>query len=291
MPAEHERIGPTAHYTAYVWRRMGLPYADLFATRQGAILYWGFFALGEWTTRVLPRVPSMREYLAYRHLLIDAVVARIEPDLVVEIGAGLTPRTLQWAVDRDVPGVEIDLPAMAALKRRSLARAPAGVRARLRESLRVVDDDVLSEGFAARLRERLQGATRPVVIAEGLVSYFDPAGRTCLFASVASALRGSDGAFLCDLHTREDQARMRGPTRVLRLAIRGLTRRGRALDPFRDRAHVHDALREAGFGESEIVDARDHAAADPRLHQLRSPALIVCARPPAAAKRYSTSSW
>ena len=70
----HERIGPTAHYTAYVWHRLRLPYARHFKTRTGRVLYWGFFALGEWTTRVLPELPSMKGYLAYRHRLIEAGV-------------------------------------------------------------------------------------------------------------------------------------------------------------------------------------------------------------------------
>ena len=42
------RIGPTAHYTGYVWQRLGMPHAELFSTKTGAVLYLGFFALGEW---------------------------------------------------------------------------------------------------------------------------------------------------------------------------------------------------------------------------------------------------
>jgi hypothetical protein len=47
MSGEHERIGPTAHYTADVWRVAGFERAELFSTWQGAALYWGFFAAGE----------------------------------------------------------------------------------------------------------------------------------------------------------------------------------------------------------------------------------------------------
>ena len=53
---DSHKIGLTAHYTGYVWQRLDLPYAELFATPTGAVLYWGFFGLGEWTTRVLPGV-------------------------------------------------------------------------------------------------------------------------------------------------------------------------------------------------------------------------------------------
>src|SRR5512134_2286550 len=132
MADDAERIGPTAHYTAYVWHRAGLPHAEHFATRQGAVLYWGFFALGEWATRLSPRVPSMRQYLEYRHRLIDAVVARQQPGCVLELGAGLTRRAVTWAADRGVPAIELDLPAMAAVKRERLRQAPAALRERLR---------------------------------------------------------------------------------------------------------------------------------------------------------------
>ena len=38
----HHKIGPTAHVTAYAWHQLGLPYANLFATREGATMYWAF---------------------------------------------------------------------------------------------------------------------------------------------------------------------------------------------------------------------------------------------------------
>jgi O-methyltransferase involved in polyketide biosynthesis len=275
MSADHERIGPTAHYTAYVWYRLGLPHADVFATRRGATLYWGFLLAGEWMTRLSPRVPSMRSYLEYRHRLIEAVLHGLLPDRLVDLGAGLSRRGITWAADRGVHSIDVDLPAMAAAKRRALADVPTRRSARLR----VVDDDVLSPGFEERLSVLLAGAVRPVVTAEGLLSYFDPPDRLRLLSTVARALRrGAGGSFVCDVHTAEDQARVGRAAQVLRLAIRTITRRRRALDPFPTRAALHDAFIEAGFDEASIVDARDHEKSVPQLRGLHSPALIVHAR-------------
>lgn len=274
--AQAERIGPTAHYTAYVWRRLGLPYADALATRTGALLYWGAFALGEWTTRVLPGVPTMRGYLAYRHLLIDAMLERLAPDRLIELGAGLTQRTIAWAIDRDVDTVDVDLPGMIAVKREALARLPEGARARLGVRHRMVAADVLAPGFAAELAALIGDARRPVVVAEGLVSYFDAEGRVRLLAAVAEALaQRRGGALLVDLHTADAQARFGGATRVLRSAIRVITRRRHALAPFADEAALRDAIAGAGFDGMEIVDARDHVAREPRLAGLDSPAHVV----------------
>lgn len=272
---DHARIGPTAHYTAYVWARLGLPYADLFATRTGALLYWGFFAVGEWTTRLSAEVPSMRDYLEYRHRLIEAVLHASMPDRLVDLGAGLSRRGITWAADRGVHSIDVDLQPMAEAKRRALECVPPEQRT----ELRVVEDDVLSSGFVDRLAGMLMGARRPVVTAEGLLSYFDAPERMAVMATVAQALhRVGGGSFVCDLHTVEDQARVGRAADALRFAIRTVTRRRRALDPFPSRDALRAAFADTGFDAVRIVDAREHSAAVPQLRRLRSPALVVQAR-------------
>jgi O-methyltransferase involved in polyketide biosynthesis len=270
--ATHARIGPTAHYTAYVWKQLGLPHADLFATRTGAALYWGFFAAGEWTTRLSRRVPSMRQYLEYRHRLIEAVAHEFATDCLVEIGAGLTRRGITWALDRGIRSVEIDLPHMAEAKRSALARS--GLEQGL---LEVVEGDVLDANFGAQLHELLRGADRPLVVAEGLLSYFDKPGRSAVFRAVAEGLGGSDGAFVCDLHSADAQAEFGGAASVLRLAIQAVTRRKRALDPYATRDELIEAVRDGGFLHVDIADPARYVATEPRLARVRSPAQVVLA--------------
>ncbi|HET6585698.1 MAG TPA: class I SAM-dependent methyltransferase [Nannocystaceae bacterium] len=277
---DSQKIALTAHYTAHVWKRLALPHAELYATATGATLYWGFFALGEWTTRVLPDVPSMRTYLAYRHLLIDAIVEELAPDRIVELGAGLSRRATTWVLDGGIDGVEIDLPEMIAAKRAAIDRAPAEIRERLTARLRLVADDVLDPGFAGRLRALVAGARRPVVVAEGLASYFDGAGRRRLFGAVGEAIAGTAGAFVCDLHTRVNQARVGRSAALLRLAIGALTRRRRALDPYEDEHEVTAALRDAGFSSITIATPDAHVTRRPALRRLHSPAIVIIARAP-----------
>ncbi len=277
--ADAERIGPTAHYTGYVWKRLGLPHADLFATRTGAVLYWGFFALGEWTTRLSPGVPSMRQYLEYRHRLIDAVVDELRPDPIVEIGAGLTRRAVTWAADRETNAIEFDLPAMTRLKREALDRAPVQLRARLIGRHRVLDADLLQPAFVEAFVSAVGQGARPVVIAEGVLSYFDPDGRARLLAHVAEGLRRvGGGTLVCDCHTAQAQAEVGVAAKVLRTAIRTVTRRKRALDPFADRDALHRGFAEAGFDATQVVEAADYVSRDSRLRGLHSPAHVVVAR-------------
>ena len=65
------RIAPTAHYTAYIWHRLGLPYAELFVTPEGRRLFWTFRLAGEWIAAASPSLPSMVQYLELRHRVID----------------------------------------------------------------------------------------------------------------------------------------------------------------------------------------------------------------------------
>ena len=276
MSDGHERIGPTAHYTAYVWQRAGFPQAGLFSTWQGAALYWGFFAAGEWATRLSPATPSMRVYLEYRHRLIDAVVARHRPDVVVELGAGLTRRAVAMAVEHGVAGLEFDLPDMVVRKREALARAPESVRRALVGLHRVEAADVVAPAFAETLRDALSGFHRPVVIAEGLLSYLEATDRARLYASVAGGL-GPEGLFVCDLHTRGGQASVGPAAKVLRTAIRTVTRRKKALDPYTDRAHVQSVMEGAGLDGVCFVDPEDFYADEPRLRHLHSPTHVVTA--------------
>jgi len=276
MSADHDRIGPTAHYTAYVWQRAGFDHAALFSTWQGAALYWGFFVLGEWATRLSPSTPSMRVYLEYRHRLIDAVVRRHRPDVLVELGAGLTRRAVAFAARGDGRGLEFDLEDMVAIKRAAIARAPADVRRAIAGVHRVEVANVVEPRFAATLRTALADARRPVVIAEGLLSYLAAGDRAGLYQSLAQAL-GPQGLFVCDLHTQGGQATVGPAATVLRTAIRALTRRRKALDPYADADHVRAVMGEAGLGNVSFVDPRTHYEDDPRLQGLYSPTHVVTA--------------
>jgi O-methyltransferase involved in polyketide biosynthesis len=256
-PLRDAKIGPTAHYTAYVWKRLGMPHAELFATARGARLFWSFRLAGEWLMAASPRVPSMEQYLGLRHRLIEAALEEHAPDRIVEIGAGLSRRGVTWAADRGVAYVEIDLPHMTRAKRALLAeRAPRDLRERLAERLTIVDGDILDPGFGEALAGHLAGAARPAVIAEGVVGYFDRGERHRILSAVASALAPSgQGTFLCDLRTRA-AVRSVGPAMAaLRAGIRVATGGRGARPDFEDDDDVRAAFMEAGLAPPDKLDA------------------------------------
>jgi len=254
MSARDQRIGPTAHYTAYVWKRLGMPYAEHFVTPTGAALFWSFRFAGEWIAAVSPRVPSMTQYLALRHRLIEGELDRLQPDRIVEIGAGLSRRGVTWAADRGVDYVEIDLPHMTAHKRDRLEALPASLKRRVDEKLRLVSHDVLSSEFDRALAAEIGDAVRPVVVAEGLMGYFDRDEQTRLARSIRSALAPRNGSFLCDLRASEGGRSVAFAARFLKAGIRLITRGRGVRADFRDTEDVRAFFAEAGFSSATPAD-------------------------------------
>ena len=282
--ANYEKIGPTARVTAYAWYQLGMPYGHLFVTREGAAMYWGFTGTAGMVGKLF-KLPTLVEYLEFRHRMMEAQLDRLNPDRIVELGAGLSRRGLTWVLDHGVRYTEVDLPHMSAAKRQILEDAPGRVQRALRSGeLELRSTDILAPSFADELAELLAGAERPLVISEGLLDYFDLDARQRLLENIAGGLRGVGGGhYLTDLQ-RGDRERKVGPAAmVLRQAIKLATGGQGPARPFRDLDHVDRVFALAGFDAGEELKPRALVELEPRLARLRSPTSIWLARvdPPA----------
>lgn len=258
------RIAPTAHYTAYAWHRLGFPHAEHFATATGRRLFWSFRLAGEWVAAVHPTVPSMIQYLELRHRCIELALEEARPDRIVEIGAGLSRRGLTWAADRDVDYVEVDLPHMVDAKRAIIEeRVPADVRARARGRLRHEAVDVLGSGFEDWLGAALEGAESPMVIAEGVLGYFELEERAKVARAVARALQGR-GAFLCDLRAREGGRSVAAGAKLVKAGIWLVTRGRGAREDFENGEAILRFFDRAGFARAAVRRARAVSSARER---------------------------
>ncbi|MFO7563584.1 MAG: class I SAM-dependent methyltransferase [Enhygromyxa sp.] len=277
---DYDKIGPTAHVTAYAWHQLGMPYAQLFVTREGAAMYWAFASTAGMVGKLF-ELPTLVEYLEFRHRMIEAQLELLEPDRVVELGAGLSRRGLTWVLDRGVRYTEIDLPHMTEAKRRMLERAPGRVLRALREGeLELRTTNILAPSFADELAELLAGAERPVVISEGMLDYFELEDRQTLLENLARGFRkaGVLGHYLTDLQ-RGDRERKVGPAaKVLRRAIKLATGGQGPARPFRDLEHVDRVFALAGFDHGQELKPRSLAELEPRLHRLKSPTTVYLAR-------------
>jgi len=270
---QHARIAPTAYVTSYVWHRERFPHAELFTSPRGAFLYWLFRGLFETVPRLFVRSPTLHQALAYRHHLIDFAVERHEPDLLIEIAGGLSRRGATFA-GRGVRTVEIDLPHMIAAKQERLEQADPELRAALDAHHTARALDVLSDGFADELAAVIGDAQRPVVVAEGLLVYFELAQRQQLLASLGAALAGRDAVFLFDAYVTLGAGRS-----VLNAAINIVTRGQGPRPGWASWDAVGAALTEAGFTTHGPVRA-DALPQErrPELTDERMPGRVIEAR-------------
>lgn len=251
--SDSAKISPTAYYTAQIWADLGYPHADLFATRRGRLLTLAYRALERLAGSPGDRALLLRT-LKNRHSTLDAAVLAEHPDRVIELGAGLSPRTITLAVDHELDCVDVDLPAMLARKRQLLARHP-NLTVALARRWRSEPLDVTAPDLADRLHTILVGATHPVIVAEGLIGYFADPIKQHIITAVHTAL-ANRGAFLADV--RIAGLAPQG-TRTLRLGIRLLTRNRGASPGFPDETSVLALWRAAGFTHAELLPLRDTA--------------------------------
>lgn len=277
----YDKIGPTAHVTAYAWYRLGMPYAHLFVTREGAAMYWAFAGTVGHLGKRLFKLPTLVEWLEFRHRLIEAQLELLNPDRIIEMGAGLSRRGITWVLDRGVRYTEIDLPHMSEAKRRMLDDAPGRVRRAVREGeLQLRSTNILAPSFADELAELLAGAERPVVLSEGMIDYFDLDDRQTLLENLVAGFReaGVGGHYLTDLQCADRERKFGPAPMVLRQAIRLATGGQAPARPFRDLEHVDRMFALAGFDHGQELKPKPLAELEPRLHRLKSPTSVWLAR-------------
>jgi O-methyltransferase involved in polyketide biosynthesis len=253
-----DAIGPTAHYTGYVWSRHGLSAPEL-TTGLGRVLFSAARPANALSSAV--GGPTLEELLLARHRLIDhlleeAIVAgRVSQ--VLEIACGMSPRGLRFAERHGdaLTYVEADLPAMASRKREALERAGS-----LSGSHRVVEIDALAASgprSVSSVTGRLDAHGGLAIITEGLLPYLERDAVLALWRRIADALEGfAGGVYLADLNLTSDN---RGLATQAFLAGLGVFVRGRVALHFDTAPEAEAALLESGFGSATVHRPEDFA--------------------------------
>lgn len=251
MSVGNPKVGSTGHYTAQCWLRGGFPYAERFSTPRGAFLFQCWQTVSWMTGRRAPRLlHALPEVLWMRHHAFRAWIEAQAPQVLLEIGAGLSGRGLDLASrDPTLTCIELDLPNMVAAKRAGLEGLD------LPENYHLVVGDVLAERFAETLPVAPAPGVRWVAVTEGVIPYLAFPEKQRAWANIADTLRrAGGGAYLCEVY----------PETVFHFVPRGRkiggwimgTLVGRSFDerlfPTVDDAIA--AMRAAGFDAVEVVD-------------------------------------
>ena len=251
-----DRIGPTAHYTGYVWARNGLSHPEL-ETIEGRILFDSLQPA--MIASRLAGGPTLEAYLLARHRAIDALldsaIERGEVGQVVEVACGLSPRGWRFArrYGQNIVYVEADLPEMAARKRRALERMDSlGEHHRVREVDALRADD--GPGTLAAIAAELDPDRGLAIITEGLLGYISTDAVDGIWRRFARTLsRFPLGRYISDLHLGGS---VTPEVRVFRLLLSAFVR-GRVYLHFSDAREAEAALASAGFASAEVRPALD----------------------------------
>jgi O-methyltransferase involved in polyketide biosynthesis len=251
-----DRIGPTAHYTGYVWARNGLSHPEL-STTEGRIMF-DSLQPAMLASRALGG-PTLESYLLARHRAIDARLERAieagEVSQVIEVAAGLSPRGWRFAqrYGEQLVYVEADLPEMAARKREALERIGS-----LNDHHRVETVDALRDddgpGSLTAVTAELDRREGLAIITEGLLGYLSTDAVEGLWRRFASSLdEFLHGLYISDLHLG---GAVTPQVRAFRLLLSAFVR-GRVYLHFHDGAEAEAALRAAGFAAARVGPAAD----------------------------------
>ncbi len=191
----HRHISFTAHYTGYIWYRLGWSHPAL-ASLKGRVL-GNLLRPLEWLAeRTLGG--SMRTTLHTRHGLIDQQIntwLSQHPDgQILEIACGLSPRGWRYRTSNtNLHYVEADLPAMAAGKKTALAQAGQAQAV-------VLPLDVFAMDIPA-LATQFDTAKPLLIVSEGLVNYFSKDQLQHMWLNLANLLQlFSAGSYVSDIY-------------------------------------------------------------------------------------------
>ncbi len=251
-----DRIGPTAHYTGYVWARNGLSHPEL-STTEGRVLFDSLQPV-MLASRGLGSA-TLESYLLARHQAIDARLERAieagEVSQVIEVAAGLSPRGWRFVrrYGERLVYVEADLPDMAARKRSALERMGSlNGRHRVEEVDALRDDD--GPGSLAAVTAELDRGEGLAIITEGLLGYLSTDAVEGIWRRFGSSLgEFPRGRYISDLHLG---GAVTPQVKAFRLLLSAFVR-GRVYLHFHDAAEAESALGAAGFASAQITPAVD----------------------------------
>lgn len=262
--SKHRHISFTAHYTGYIWYKMGISH-PLLATSKGKRLAMIAHPIESWGERFVGG--SMRTTLTQRHTILDdrlhQLIAQF-PDLqVLEIAAGLSPRG--WWFRQQYAQIdyrELDLPEMAKTKQAALKQIDPN-------SPEVLSVDLFTHDFQNAFK--VFDPQKPlVVISEGLINYFNKNLLKQLIQSIADYGKNFKALhYLTDIYPEPVKNKFAtviwNSSKLLKLMSRSAF-----TFHFTSPEHVRHFISETGFKKIEVIQPslyfNQNSKQDPEQH-------------------------
>ena len=197
-------LSVTALYTAQTWAWAQFKGAEAFTSDQTRVVFKvtnGALALMRLFRWGLPRLP---EGLAQRHLLIDQLAEEREPDVILELAAGLSSRALRLSESLSSSlerYLEVDLPHVIDFKSSCYQDQSA------QPSILQLHAHNLKELDSHTLESWLEHTTQRVIIAEGIMMYLSADEAQSLLELIGDILSSYGGRLIFDWVPTVEQPR------------------------------------------------------------------------------------
>lgn len=242
----HRHISFTAHYTGYIWYKLGIS-NPILATSRGKLLFNLLNPIETLTEKLTGQ--SIRYTLKERHRLIDrqlnTLIAQYPNLQVIEIAAGLSPRG--WSYRQTHPEIryiEADLPDMANIKQQALIKLG-------QPNAEIIGVDLFSTEFANYL-QTLDTSKPLVIISEGLINYFNKDNLLKLWQVISQGLKlFPKGYYITDLYPEPKQNKIGSLLKEGSKVLKILSRSDVGL-LFESPVEASNHFKKAGFNEVNI---------------------------------------
>jgi O-methyltransferase involved in polyketide biosynthesis len=187
-------------------------------------------------------------YFEARHKSIGAMIQRLNPRQVLEIGASLSPRGMTLSAQPHIFYVETDLEEMIGEKRALIAALHRRHRLPARNNLRVVPADALDRDQLQSAANYFKSGQRLLIVHEGLLQYFTASETERVARNIHELLSKFGGIWITpDFSLKSDSDNISDQQRHFRSVLNETTHRTIFNNAFDSVEHLREYFRSLGF--------------------------------------------
>ena len=242
-------LSVTALYTSATWAWAKLPNAHLLVTRDAKIVFWITNLILACARVFVWKATSLRHSLVHRHALIDRLLERRCPTVVLEVAAGLSRRGVTVSEQPAVQYIEVDLPQVIEHKKAQLMASALGRKVMERANFHLIAGDVVSDSW----EHDLPPGDVDIVISEGLLMYLTPTQRSRFFHRI-QVLLGGGGELIFDLVPPDEEPSAGAIGRILAWVMKRFTKGQGFIEARVTRQSIKADLLAAGFATVDVYE-------------------------------------
>ena len=246
MAHDFANLSVTKRFAAYMRQFSDIPYAtDIAEILSARAAFEAFLKPYNLTPEHLH---FYAPYFEARHKSIGAMIRRINPRQVLELGAGLSPRGLALSAEPHVFYLETDLEEMIGEKRALIAALQRRHRLPTRNNLRNVAADALERDQLLAAANYFKAGQRLLVVHEGLLQYLSSSETELVARNVHELLGKFGGMWITpDFSLKSDSDHISDQQKHFRRVLADATHRTIFNNAFDSLEHLREYYHGLGF--------------------------------------------